>query len=202
MRYDGTGNGKNDYPTMSDAELMSMPVGLWAVDGAHLYLWCMNSNLVQAHKIAQAWGFDIKTVITWVKGRIERNQLISHIGLGHYWRNSTEHVLFGVRGKLATRNNDLPTAFIAPRGEHSEKPAAFYDMVERMSPGPYLDVFARKQRFNWDTWGNEAFDFRTHGLWNNSADGSATPQVATPDAEASLGVTASSLPDATERRGE
>ena len=63
---------------------------------------------------------------------------------------------------------DMPTAFIAPRRAHSEKPAAFYDMVERMSPGPYLDIFARKQRFNWDSFGNEAFDFREHGIWHDA----------------------------------
>lgn len=145
-----------------------MGVGLWADENAHLYLWCMNNNIVQAHKVAQAWGFDVKTLITWVKGRIEANRLVSHIGLGHYYRNSTEHVLFCVRGSCNTINSDMPTAFISPRKEHSEKPAAFYDMVEHMSAGPYLDIFARKQRFNWDTFGNESFDFREHGLWHDN----------------------------------
>jgi len=62
--------------------------------------------------------------------------------------------------------HDATTAFVAPRGAHSEKPAAFYDLVERVSPGPYLDVFARAQRFNWDTFGNESFDFRDHSVFN------------------------------------
>lgn len=168
IRYDGVGNGLNDYPTMSDAELMAMPVGLWAESNAHLYLWCLNSNIVAAHKVAQAWGFEVKTLITWVKGRIEANKLIQHIGLGYYYRNSTEHVLFAVRGSLGTLNSDVPSAFIAPRKEHSEKPAAFYDFVARMSPGPFLDVFARKQRFMggssfevMDTFGDQAFNFGT-----------------------------------------
>lgn len=169
-RYDGHENEYNSYGTMTDDELMAMPVGLWANDDAHLYLWAMNSNIYQAHRIAKAWGFDVKTIITWVKGRLDVEgrspKLVQHIGLGHYYRNSTEHILFAVRGSQGPRNNDTPTAFIAPRGEHSEKPAAFYDMVEHMSPGPYLDVFARKQRFNWDTFGNESFDFREHGIWN------------------------------------
>jgi N6-adenosine-specific RNA methylase IME4 len=169
MRFDGVDNGKNNYSTMTDAELMSMPIGLWAEDNAHLYLWCLNSNILQAHKVVNAWGFEVKTVITWVKGRIEQNKLVQHIGLGHYFRNSTEHVLFAVRGSLPTLNNDIPTALVAPRRDHSEKPSAFYDMVLRTSPGPYLDVFARVQRFEFDTWGNESFDFRQHGIWNNES---------------------------------
>ncbi len=174
-RFDGSKNAFNSYGTMTDAELMTMSVGLWAEDKAHLYLWCLNSNIFQAHRIAAAWGFDVKTVITWVKGRIDANRLIQHIGLGHYYRNSTEHILFATRGNLATMHEDSPTAFIAPRLEHSEKPSAFYDMVERMSPGPYLDVFARKQRFSWDTWGNEAFDFREHSQFNKEEGATASP---------------------------
>lgn len=160
-RFDGREHDKNSYTTMNNEQIAGLPVGAWATEDAHLYLWCMNSNLIAAHKIAGVWGFEVKTVITWIKGRFDGRRLVQHIGLGHYYRNSTEHVLFGVRGKLSTLNDDAPTAFIAPRREHSEKPAAFYDMVERMSPGPYLDVFARSQRFNWDTFGDESFNFGT-----------------------------------------
>ena len=165
MRFDGKATPVNSYGTMSNDEIANLPVGMWAEVDSHLYLWCLNSNLSAAHRIAGLWGFEIKTVITWVKGRIEAGRLIQHIGLGHYFRGSTEHILFGVRGSLGTRHDDVPTAFVAPRGEHSEKPAAFYDMAERMSPGPYLDVFARKQRFNWDTFGDESFDFREHSIF-------------------------------------
>lgn len=163
---DGPKGPSAQYPTMRLHEVMNMPVGLWAMDDCHLYLWTTNTFLEDSYKVAKAWGFEPRTVITWIKGRVEHNRLIQHIGTGYHFRNSTEHVLFAVRGKLATRYNDCPTAFVAERHGHSEKPAAFYDMVERMSPGPYLDVFARKQRFNWDTWGNESFDFREHGIWH------------------------------------
>ena len=78
-------------------------------------------------------------------------------GMGHYFRNNTEHVIFAVKGRLPTQRKDIPTAFTAPRGRHSEKPQAFYDMVETASPGPYLDVFARKQRMGWDVAGNEVY---------------------------------------------
>lgn len=169
VRWDATPNGYNDYPSMTDDEIGMLPVGMWAQDNAHLYLWCVNSNIVAAHKIAQQWGFEVKTLITWVKGRIEYDRIVHHMGLGQYYRNSTEHILFGVRGHMVTMNNDVPTALIAPRTHHSEKPDAFYDMVEHMSPGPYLDVFSRRQRMRWDTWGNEAFDFRTDGHWATQA---------------------------------
>ena len=155
------------YGTMTMEELYGLPVGAWGMDDSHLYLWATNAFLEEGHHLAKVWGFTPRTVLTWVKGRIEGGRLVQHIGLGHFYRNTTEHILFCVRGKQDTKYHDTPTAFIAERHAHSEKPAAFYDMVQRMSPGPYLDVFARKQRFGWDTWGDEAFDFRTHGIWHN-----------------------------------
>jgi N6-adenosine-specific RNA methylase IME4 len=107
-----------------------------------------NAFICEAHELALAWGFEPKTVLTWVK---------PGIGMGFYFRNNTEHVLFAVRGGLKGLRRDLPTGFNWPRGRHSEKPAAFYDMVETMSPGPRLDVFARAKRFGWDVYGNEVY---------------------------------------------
>src|SRR3990167_5442889 len=146
------------YPTMTMQELYMLPVGTWGLDDSTLWLWTTNAFMVEAHKLAEAWGYTPRTILTWVKGRIEANRLVQQIGMGHYLRNSTEHIVFAVRGKLQPRNHDVPSAFIAPRLEHSEKPAAFYDMVERMSPGPYLDVFARKRRLGWDVFGNESYN--------------------------------------------
>lgn len=157
------------YGTMTMQELYNLPVGMWAESDSHLWLWTTNAFMVEAHKLAESWGFQPRTIMTWVKGRIDGGRLIQQIGMGHFLRNSTEHIVFAARGKLSPRNHDVPSAFIAPRLEHSEKPAAFYDMVERMSPGPYLDVFARKQRFNWDTFGDESYDFREHGIWHKEA---------------------------------
>lgn len=134
------------YDCLSIAELNSLPIGKWAELDAHLYLWTTNSFIEEAHQVARAWGFTKKTILTWVK---------SQLGMGTYYRNNTEHVLFAVRGQLSTLRTDQPTAFSGQRGRHSEKPHAFYDMVQSMSPGPYLDVFARKLRFSWDAWGLE-----------------------------------------------
>ena len=167
--------GGTTYPTMTTPELCNMGLGRWAYDDSHLYLWTTNSFLVEAHQIARAWGFEPKTLITWIKRRQPRGEEPTSlddkwIGMGFYYRGVTEHVLFAIRGKLAVLNKDQANILYAPHGTHSEKPAAFYDMVERMSPGPYLDVFARTQRFNWDTFGNEAYDFREHGIWHKEAE--------------------------------
>lgn len=155
------------YSTMTQQELLNLPVGMWADDKAHLYLWTTNAMLGDALELCKAWGFKFSTLITWIKRGDPRTD--GWMGLGRYYRITTEHILFGVRGGLDVLNKDQPNlleevirndagfAFYAKRGRHSEKPAGFYDMVERTSPGPYLDVFARTQRFNWDTWGNECF---------------------------------------------
>ena len=136
------------YDCLSLEEIAALKVGEWAEPDAHLYVWTTNAFMVEAHELAKAWGFRQRTILTWCK---------TSFGMGHFYRNSTEHVLFCVRGSLPTARKDVPTHFTAPRGRHSAKPESFYDMVETMSPGPYLDVFARRQRMLWDTWGNECF---------------------------------------------
>jgi len=143
------GAAEDHYPTMTIDELCALPVDEWVAEEAHLYLWTTNGFLREAFQVVDAWGFAYKTCLTWVKPQI---------GLGNYFRNNTEHVLFGVRGGLRTQARDVPTAFEARRGRHSAKPGMFYDLVEKCSPGPYLEMFARSQRFNWDSWGNEALE--------------------------------------------
>lgn len=147
-RRDKTHRGRCTYDDMTVDQIGAVPVGDWAEANAHLYLWTTNNHIEHAHGIVRGWGFEPKTVLTWVK---------NVFGVGGYYRNSTEHIVFAVRGTLPTQRKDVATHFKAPRGRHSEKPAAFYDMVESMSPGPYLDVFARKQRMGWDVAGNEVY---------------------------------------------
>lgn len=136
----------NWYRTMPTAAICDLPVGDWAAAEAHLYLWVTNAFMEDGFRVVRAWGFDYKTILTWVKPQI---------GMGHYFRNNTEHVLFAVRGRLPLLVRDAPTAFSAPRRRHSEKPAAFLDLVERVSPGPRLEVFARSHRTGWDVVGEE-----------------------------------------------
>lgn len=140
------GAAENHYPTMSIAEICALPVSDLAADDAHLYLWTTNSHLHDAFHVAAAWGFEYKTLITWVKPQI---------GLGHYFRGATEHILFCVRGDLPMSQVGERNWFEAPRQEHSRKPALFYDLIERCSPGPRLELFARTKRAGWVAWGNE-----------------------------------------------
>lgn len=134
-----------DSTTMSQDELLKLE--LPAADNAHLYLWVTNSFIRDGFELMEAWGFKYKTCLTWCKPQI---------GMGNYFRSTTEHVLFGMKGKLPTLANNVPTHFTADRRRHSEKPDAFFDLVEHCSPGPYLEMFARRRRFRWHVWGNEA----------------------------------------------
>lgn len=147
-RYDNVatrGAAEDHYETMSQAELLDLDVP--SGDEAHLYLWVTNSFFEDGFELLRAWGFIYKTCLTWCKPQI---------GMGNYFRSTTEHVLFGVKGRLATLRNDVPTHFVSDRRRHSEKPDCFYDLAEACSPGPYLEMFARRRRFGWHVWGAEA----------------------------------------------
>lgn len=147
-RYENTitrGAAEDHYPTMSIDELKA--IELPAADDAHLYLWVTNGFLREGFDLMDAWGFTYKACLTWCKPQI---------GMGNYFRNSTEHVYFGLRGSLPTNANNIPTWFVADRTRHSAKPECFYDLVEQSSPGPRLEMFARRRRLGWHTWGNEA----------------------------------------------
>lgn len=155
------GNAAGHYPTMplEDIRDLGALVDDWAADNSHLYLWTTTSFLRDSFEVMDAWGFKYKTCLTWVKPQL---------GMGNYFRVSTEFVLFGVRGKLPIHNRGLTNWFESPRGKHSAKPEMFYSLVEKASPGPYLEMFARVdgqlfRRDGWTFWGNEAQDEEGHG---------------------------------------
>lgn len=148
------GSAEDHYPTMSVEEIcaLSGQVKEWAADNCHLYLWTTNGFLREAFEVVDDWGFTYKTCLTWVKPQI---------GMGNYFRVSTEHVLFGVKGNLPVQDRTLSNWFESPRGRHSAKPEMFYTLVQKASPGPYLEMFARVdgrlfRRDGWKFWGNEA----------------------------------------------
>lgn len=149
-QYDNRGTrnaAAKHYPTMTVGELCELPVAAHADDDAHLYLWTTNAFLRESFDVLEAWGFTYKAHLVWVKPQM---------GMGNYFRISHEHVLFGVRGKLATQTKNTLSWFSADRGRHSAKPESFYDLVESSSPGPYMEMFARTRRMGWSVWGNEA----------------------------------------------
>lgn len=142
------------YPLMHTKEIMALPVEAWAAPDAHLYLWVTNNFLEDGLHVVKAWGFRFVTVITWMKDRQ---------GLGQYFRGLTEHCLFGVRGRVPYALTDdghrlqgVTGFFEAPRGEHSVKPEELRLMAEKVSPGPRLEMFARRAAPGWDVWGNQA----------------------------------------------
>lgn len=145
------GRTRPDYVQMSDEEIEKLPVDDFAAKDCHLYMWITNRSLLtgKAWTLCEAWGFRPITILTWCK---------PGIGVGNYFRNNTEHCIFGVRGQLALQVKNQGTWFEEKRGKrgHSSKPDAFFDMVETWSPGPYLRMFWRGQREGWTTWGAEA----------------------------------------------
>lgn len=147
-RINGKNRGAaNHYGLMSIDDLAKLRLASVADPaGSHLYVWTTNAFLEEAHALTRSWGWTQKTVRTWVKPQM---------GMGRYYRNDTEHVVFGVRGRLPAQVHDLRTAFSAPRLRHSEKPETFYRDVERLSPGPYLELFARQARPGWTSLGDE-----------------------------------------------
>jgi len=141
------GRGRTTYGAMSHKELLAFPIGDYKATNAHLYLWITNRSLPKGFSLLEAWGFRYVTCLTWCK---------PSIGMGNYFRGSTEHILFGISGSLSLKRKDVGTWFSAPRGKkHSTKPDAAYELIESCSPPPYLDVFSRRYRKGWVCWGGE-----------------------------------------------
>ncbi len=141
------------YQVMKAAEISALPVRAMADDNAHLYLWTVNKFLCEAHEIAAAWGFRPMTVLTWGKVKADGTPSMK---TGYYFRGATEHCLFAVRGSQPLQvKHGKPTLYLSGREPHSRKPEWFYRLCEEVSPGPYLELFARRKRHGWASWGNE-----------------------------------------------
>jgi len=145
-RGDIRGAAKGHYEVMPIDKVAALPIRELAGEEAHLYLWVTNPHLPLVWPIVEAWGFQYKTLLTWCKPQM---------GTGFYFRSATEHIIFATRGNLPLRDRGIPNWFEAERTKHSEKPNAFYEIVERASHPPYLELFARRERQGWTTWGAE-----------------------------------------------
>jgi N6-adenosine-specific RNA methylase IME4 len=136
---------------MTLGEICNLGIDLvsFVANPAHLYLWIPNHHLIRGigEKVCEAWGFRPITLVTWCKPQI---------GVGYYFRNNTEHLIFAIRGTgLQTKDRTQATWEKADRLKHSQKPDIFYEIIEKMSYPPYLELFARSRREGWDCWGNE-----------------------------------------------
>lgn len=143
------------YETMSFKEIAALPVQCYAREKSHLYLWCPNALVGEALEIMRAWGFTYKTNIVWYKVRKDGGP--DGRGVGFYFRNVTELLLFGARGKLRTLTpgRRRVNIIISRKQEHSRKPDEVYNVIEQCSPRPYLELFARERVEGWTQWGDE-----------------------------------------------
>jgi N6-adenosine-specific RNA methylase IME4 len=148
---DATHRGDLPYPSMTTEEICALPVGELAHDdGCVLWLWTTNAFMRDAYRVLDAWGFQEKTILTWVKDRM---------GLGDWLRGQTEHCILAVRGRPTVTLTNQTTALHGPMREHSRKPDEFYALVEALCPGSRVEMFARQVRDGWSPWGAESSKF-------------------------------------------
>lgn len=167
----------NRYGTMKLDEIKALPVAQVCESTAHCYLWVPNALLPEGLEVLKAWGFEYKSNLVWHK--IRKDGGPDGRGVGFYFRNVTELILFGVRGKNARTlaPGRRQVNFIATqKREHSRKPDEAYGLIEACSPGPFLEMFARGSREGWATWGNQADDY--FPTWDTYANHSQADQKA------------------------
>ena len=142
----GSYGAVNHYDLMSLERIKAMPVADLVTENSHCWLWLTQGTLRHGYDVMEAWGFTPRSLFTWVKPRL---------GLGNYLRSCAEYCLFGTRGKAPVRYKAQPNWGFFPIQDHSHKPEEFHKIVERVSPGPYLELFARRKMPGWSVWGNE-----------------------------------------------
>lgn len=149
------------YPTLSLQQIQDLPVQAVLNDTAHLYLWVPNALLAEGLQVMAHWGFTYKTNLVWYKVRKDGGP--DRRGVGFYFRNVTEVILFGVQGKNARTlqpGRRQENIISSRKREHSRKPDEQYDIIESCSSGPFLELFARGPREGWTSWGNEAVEYQ------------------------------------------
>ena len=169
----------NRYGTMNLADICALPVADIVAPTAHLYLWVPNALLPEGLRVMEAWGFTYQSNLVWRK--IRKDGGPDGRGVGVFFRNVTELILFGVRGKNARTLDPGRTQvnFLATRKrEHSRKPDEQYPLIEACSPGPFLEMFARGPRKGWAVWGNQSEDYTP--TWDTYANHSQAHRVAEP----------------------
>lgn len=144
------------YHTMTNDEILTMPVKEIALPQSHLYLWVPNALVSLGLQVMESWGFTYKTMLIWYKVRKDGGP--DRRGVGFYFRNVTEVILFGIRGRLRTLQpgRRQENIIITQKREHSRKPDELYSIIEACSPPPYIELFARQHRPNWSVWGDQA----------------------------------------------
>lgn len=148
MQQKGNYGAIHHYNLMTLEQIKAMPVADLMEENGHVWLWVTNTTLEYGFEVLRAWGCTPRSVFTWLKA-------FSGLGLGVYLRNHTEHILLGTKGKAPILFKSQPNFGFFPRQDHSHKPEEVHKIIERCSPGPYLELFARRRQPGWDVWGNE-----------------------------------------------
>lgn len=170
----------NRYSTMKLEDIKNLPVSEVADEKSHLYLWVPNALLPEGLEVMKAWGFEYKTNIVWEK--IRKDGFPDGRGVGFYFRNVTEILLFGIKGnnnRTLQAGRSQVNLIRSMKREHSRKPDEFISLIENCSSAPYLEIFARGNRSNWDMWGNQATEdyeptwttYSNHTVSNKKKDG-------------------------------
>ena len=164
----GSRGAANHYSTLSLEDLRSLDVGGIAADQSHLYLWTTSAFVVEAHTLAESWGFSPKVLIPWIKLKKNGTSDIAtargdpyagvRMGMGLYIRHCAEFILFAVKGKAPTARNDVLGVIFAAQGRHSQKPDEAFDMIAKLSPSPRVELFARGRREGFEVWGKEVVE--------------------------------------------
>lgn len=147
---DPTHRAANPYPQMTIEEICAMPVSGLAHDDCILWLWTTNAYMSEAYQVAEAWGFEVKTILTWVKDRM---------GTGDWLRGQTEHCLMAIKGRPVVNLTNQTTVINGPLREHSRKPDEFFELVNTLCPGKKAELFAREAREGWTVYGNQLHTF-------------------------------------------
>lgn len=147
------------YGTMTVDEICAMPVRSAVSDKCHLYLWVPNALIAEGLAVMKAWGFTYKSNIVWYKVRKDGGP--DGRGVGFYFRNVTEILLFGIHGRMRTLapGRRQVNIIVSQKREHSRKPDEQYQIIESCSPGPFLEMFSRGRRKGWDVWGNQTEEY-------------------------------------------
>jgi len=152
-KRNGNHSAESVYDVMSIDQIKKLPIQQMSEDQAHLYLWTTNSFIQEGLDVCKAWGFEYKTLITWLKTYKDGTPIM---GMGYYFRGCTEHIIFGVKGKKLCENKKTKNIIINHTTKHSEKPKDFRETIVKCSGDlPRIELFAREKADGWDCWGNE-----------------------------------------------
>ncbi len=163
------------YQTMTNEEIINLPVADIIAPIAHLYLWVPNALISLGLEVMKTWGFTYKTNLIWYKVRKDGGP--DRRGVGFYFRNVTEVVLFGVKGRMRTlqAGRTMPNIIVSQKREHSRKPDELYPIIEQCSPAPYLELFNRVPREGWTSWGDQTGEYEPkESIYSKSA---AVPEL-------------------------